>query len=263
MRDVTDQPAGREERSAQVHLRELIAREGGAISFERFMREALYHPRFGYYARQVRTLGAAGDFATSATLHGALGTAVAAWAARRRAEFGWRARWHVIELGGGGGQLAEEVGRSLGWWARWALRYHIVERSATLRREQRERLAGRAHVCWHEDIASALEAAAGRALVVSNEFVDAFPCIRLEWDGTGTWREVGVRWQPETATFVECLSPWNPWPETSGGRWRIGGVRAALHRHARRRPAHRVAPGVPRLVAELGAALAGGGSPDD
>ena len=207
MRDVTDPGPPSEESSARAALRVLIAEEGGSISFERFMREALYHPRFGYYARQVRTVGAGGDFSTSATMHGALGRAVAAWAARRRAELGWRSPWHLIELGGGGGQLADEVLRSLGWWVRRGVCYHIVERSETLRREQRARLARWAQLAWHEDIESALRAAAGRALVVSNEFVDAFPCVRLEWGGTA-WREVRVVWPPASGTPAERCEDW-------------------------------------------------------
>ena len=178
------------------------------------MREALYHPRFGYYARQVRTVGRDGDFSTSATLHGALGCAVAAWAARRRAGFGWRSPWHVVELGGGNGQLADQMLRALGWWARRGVRYHIVERSETLRREQRERLARWPEVSWHEDIEEAMRDADGRALVVSNEFVDAFPCVRLEHDGSGNWRELRVNWQPGPGTFAEGFGPWDP---PSGG----------------------------------------------
>ena len=207
MRHVTAPGPRPEETTARVQLRDLIAREGGSISFERFMQEALHHPRFGYYARQVRTVGAEGDFSTSATMHGALGKAVAAWAARRRTELGGRSPWHLVELGGGGGQLADEVWRSLGWWTRRSLSYHIVERSETLRREQRERLARWPRVAWHEDIEAALRAADGRALVISNEFVDAFPCVWLEWDGAA-WREVRVIWPPESGTLAERCEDW-------------------------------------------------------
>ena len=216
MRHVTPREPAAEEPIARAFLRDLIAREGGSISFERFMREALYHPRFGYYTRQVRTVGGNGDFSTSATLHGALGVAVAAWAARRRSGFGWRSPWHVIELGGGNGQLADRVLRSLGWWARRGVRYHVVERSETLRREQQTLLARWPAVFWHEDIAGALRAADGRALIVSNEFVDAFPCVRLERDGSGGWRELRVEWHPETGTFAECCRPWEPSTEETG-----------------------------------------------
>ena len=208
MRDVTaagPPPGGS---AAHGHLRDLIAREGGSISFERFMQEALYHPGSGYYARQIRTVGGAGDFSTSATMHPALGKAVAAWALRRRAEVGAGTRWHVVELGGGSGEMADEVLRSLGWWARRSVCYHIVERSETLRREQQERLSGWSQATWHEDMEAAMRAAAGRALVISNEFVDAFPCVRLEWDGVGAWRELRVGWEPESGSFAERRAPW-------------------------------------------------------
>ena len=210
MRHVTAGGPVAGEPTARAFLRDLIAREGGSISFERFMREALYHPEFGYYARQIRTVGGNGDFSTSATLHGALGTAVASWTARRRTGFGWRSPWHVIELGGGNGQLADQVLRSLGWWARRGVRYHVVERSETLQREQQARLARWPAVSWHEDIEGALRAADGRALIVSNEFVDAFPCVWLELDGSGDWRELRVEWHPGTGTFAECRRPWEP-----------------------------------------------------
>ena len=217
MRHVTAGGPRSEDAAARAYLRDLIAGEGGSIPFDRYMREALYHPRFGYYARRVRTIGAGGDFSTSPTLHGALGRAVAAWAARRRTELGWRSSWHLVELGGGGGQLADAVLRALGWWARRGLRYHVVDRSETLGREQRERLARWPAVTWHLEIETALSAADGRALVVSNEFVDAFPCVRLAWDGVGGWREVRVGWQPESASAAERLGPWEPADESCRG----------------------------------------------
>ena len=101
--------------SPEAFLRALIRAEGGSISVERFMREALYHPRFGYYSRRVRSVGRTGDFSTTATLHPALGWAVGAWANAHRMEVSGRGHWHLIELGGGGGQLAAGVIRSVGW----------------------------------------------------------------------------------------------------------------------------------------------------
>ena len=46
-----------------------VQKEGdGAIPFERFMQEALYHPDLGYYSANIRGIGKKGDFSTSATL---------------------------------------------------------------------------------------------------------------------------------------------------------------------------------------------------
>ena len=176
------------------------------------MQEALYHPAFGYYSARVRRIGREGDFSTSATLHPALGRAIAAWAASHAAEARSPGRrgWHIIELGGGNGALALEVLRSLGALSRWGLTYHIVEVSRELEAAQRSCLSGFARrVRWHEDIASALQQANGRALIFSNEFVDAFPCVQLRWDAVaGTWREVCVQWLDGAARPGETFSPW-------------------------------------------------------
>ena len=54
------------------------------------MQEALYHPQPRLLlAARSGTVGRTGDFSTSATLHGALGRAVAAWAASHRGD-PWR-----------------------------------------------------------------------------------------------------------------------------------------------------------------------------
>ena len=187
------------------------------------MREALYHPRFGYYTRHVRGVGRTGDFSTAATLHPALGWAVGAWANAHRAEVSRRGNWHLIELGGGGGQLAVGILCSVGWWARRGLCYHLVEISEGLRRTQRTALAGFAHkVQWHEDVQSALAVAEGRALIISNEFVDAFPCVQLVYDAeSGDWREVRVRWPKDAEHPGEVFGEWHgavPTFEATGGQ---------------------------------------------
>ena len=191
-------------------LRALLAAEGGAVSVERFMQAALYHPRYGYYTRRVRSVGREGDFSTSVTLHQALGRAVAAWACGHRGSVARGGRWHLIELGGGSGELAAEIRRSLGAWAGRGLRYHLVEISEGLRAEQQRRLAGWRHVRWHADIRDALRAAGGRALLFSNEFVDAFPCVQLVRDGaTGHWREVFVTWPDAQEHPMDEPRPWS------------------------------------------------------
>lgn len=189
-----------------VTLRALLAAEGGVVSVERFMWEALYHPEHGYYTRRVNAVGRKGDFSTAATLGDALGRAVAAWAARHRGGVSRRGRWHLIELGGGSGELAAQVRRSLPWWTRIGLRYHLVEVSAGLRAAQQQRLAGERNVRWHTQIDAALDAAGGRALIFSNEFVDAFPCVQLVRDGrSDRWREVCLTWPARAERLEEAL----------------------------------------------------------
>jgi SAM-dependent MidA family methyltransferase len=192
--------------SAPDYLRALAAEGGGSIPVERFMREALYHPQFGYYRRRVKSVGREGDFSTSPALCPAFGEAIARWAAAHRQEVRHSGKWHLVELGGGTGALAAQVLRSLGWWARRGLVYHLVEVSEGLRVAQQKRLARKGDVRWHDDIGPALEAAGGRALIFSNEFVDAFPCAQLVWrEQENRWQEVCVGWPGEGIEPVESF----------------------------------------------------------
>ncbi|MBK8094407.1 MAG: SAM-dependent methyltransferase [Verrucomicrobiaceae bacterium] len=145
------------------------------------MQRALFDPQRGYYSRNIKTVGARGDFSTSATLFPALGKRIAAWLKDAR---------NVIEIGAGCGELMEQVRRSLGLWRRMRMRFHIVETSPILREQQMRRLQG---VTWHESIESALAATGGEAWIYHNELLDAFPATLVEWRG-GRWSEV---WLPE------------------------------------------------------------------
>ena len=178
---------------------------GGAIPVERYMQEALYHPEFGYYARHIRTVGRRGDFATSASLGEALGSGIARWIRRHRLP---GSPWHVIEAGAGTGELARTILRRLGLWGRRGLTYHIVETSPVLRTEQ-ERALPQFRLRWHDSMAEALEACGGRALIFSNELIDAFPC-RLFERRDGRWVEVGVR--IEQGRISECALARTPPP---------------------------------------------------
>lgn len=172
--------------SADAVLDDLLARQDGRVPVEAFLQEALHHPEVGYYTRNVRTVGLSGDFSTAATLHPALGSALARWALSHRSSVGSLRGWHIVELGAGSGDQAAALLASLGFRGRLGLTYHIVERSVALRDLQRRRLPS-SRVVWHDTIRQALEAAAGRALVFSNEFVDAFPFAVLR-KVDGAWR---------------------------------------------------------------------------
>lgn len=180
-----------------VFLEELAAEHGGSIPFERFMREALYHPDFGYHTANISTVGRRGDFSTAATLSDALGKGIASWIEARASELGFDREVPVIELGAGDGSLAETVLKSVGWRRRRRLRFHIVEISTPLSGFQQRRLSRYRNVSWSETIEEALESCGGRALIFSNELVDAFPVVLAGWDG-GSWQEARVAFDRES-----------------------------------------------------------------
>ena len=139
----------------------------------------------------------------------ALARAIAAWAARAMRETGCR---DLIEIGPGEGKLAAAVLKHLPWRLRWRTRLHLVETSAPLAEIQKTHLGRRAR--WHDSPAAALAACNGRAVVFSNELVDAFPVRLFEKQSEG-WREIAVSFDaPGTAT--ESLLPPAPLPPSSG-----------------------------------------------
>lgn len=178
-------------------LRETFEQSGGEMSFEDFMSLALYDPEFGYYSSNIEDVGnGRGDFATATTLSPALGRAVASWLEREREWFGWR-DLPIVEVGAGSGNLAAAILGSVNWWQRRKWRYHIVEVSPELRKRQKKRLGGR--VRWHDSVGEAISACGGRAIVVSNELIDAFPAMWLRWsEEVSAFEEIWVRYSPET-----------------------------------------------------------------
>jgi SAM-dependent MidA family methyltransferase len=174
------------------------------------MQEALYHPTLGYYSATIADVGAGGDFATSATLGCELGASIAAWITAKAGVQGWLTI-PVIEVGAGNGSLAKTVLSHLGWRKRLLTRYSIVETSPILRKLQQKKLRFQ-RVHWHASVGEALSQSSGRALIFSNELVDAFPC-RLFEKSEDTWREVGVRITPENS-LQEVMLPTleeDPW----------------------------------------------------
>ncbi len=170
------------------------------ISVKDFIQDALYHPETGYYTARIRTVGGhRADFATSATISGHLAQAIASWILGSEAN-----PPQLIEVGAGDGSLAESILQTIPFWKRRRVRYHIVEASPILAKQQQARPLLRKHARWHADMPAATAATGHRATVFSNELVDAFPCHQLVWQGD-RWLESFV----DTETRYETLRPFD------------------------------------------------------
>lgn len=167
------------------------------------MREALYHPTFGYYSSQIQDVGRGGDFSTSATLDPLLGESIANWIIKRAKELGW-GRIPVIEVGAGSGLLARSLIRHLDWKSRRHVDYMICETSPILRSKQQKNLRWRG-VRWIDSLKAELEKNDGRALIFSNELVDAFPCRMFQKSEAG-WQELGIILHQD-GSLAETTSP--------------------------------------------------------
>jgi len=158
------------------------------LRFDEFMHMALHVPEKGYYAQNIPTVGAEGDFSTSATLSPALSKGIADWI-QRKVKLLDSKRFHIIECGAGSGMLMKAVREALPWSLRRKCRFHIVETSEPLIAQQRRLLGRRCQ--WHPSMLSALAAVDGKALIYSNELVDAFP-VRVLRRSEGTLQELFV-----------------------------------------------------------------------
>ncbi|MEM7600856.1 MAG: SAM-dependent methyltransferase, partial [Verrucomicrobiota bacterium] len=188
-------------------LQETFRKAGGAVPFDQFMAMALYDPSWGFYTNAIEDIGGSrGDFATAATLTKGLGRSIARWIQEEQEHHQWEAPVTVIEVGAGNGALAQEVLRSFGWWKRRQIRYRVVDVSSPLREKQRAALKS-FPVEWHNTVSEALESAEGKALIFSNELVDAFPAKWLRWSEIEQcWFEVFVKFDPESG-LSEIFQP--------------------------------------------------------
>jgi len=159
--------------------------------FDHFMQHALHDPTTGYYARNIQTVGASGDFSTTATLSNLLGKAIAHHAVKWHRQF--KAPLNLIEIGGGDGSLAESVIQSLPPVKRWKCNYHLVESSLSLTKKQQESKKLSKKITWHSEIQDALENCNGVAFIFSNELVDAFPVrVFQHTNNTSVWEELYI-----------------------------------------------------------------------
>src|SRR5687768_7756032 len=167
-------------------VRELIQAEvvaaGGWISFEHYMRLALYAPGLGYYSGGAAKFGQAGDFVTAPEISPLFGRAVARQAAQVIELTDGDS--DILEFGAGTGKLALDLLLELEKLGSLPRRYFILEISGELQQRQRQifesfapHLASR--VAWLEHLPTKFN-----GLILANEVLDAMPVHLVVWRGT-------------------------------------------------------------------------------
>jgi SAM-dependent MidA family methyltransferase len=147
----------------------------GPLPFVDFMRLALYHPSYGYYATRVPGHGS--DYRTSPSITPWFGRLVA-----RQLETMWEALgapdpFWVVEVGAGRGDLAAGAMEAAGPMTD-ALHWRFVERFERVRSWQRQRLGSAATSAdWAPRLGEPPPAA---GCVLANEVLDNFPVHALE-----------------------------------------------------------------------------------
>jgi SAM-dependent MidA family methyltransferase len=156
-----------------------IAKNGGWISFERYMALALYAPGLGYYMAGARKLGRDGDFVTAPEMSPLYGRTLA----RQVDQLARAGLADVLEIGAGSGALAADLLTELEKLGSLPSRYLILELSPDLRARSRDTLAARAphlleRVAWLNGLPSAFE-----GIIIGNEVLDAMPAGVFQRDG--------------------------------------------------------------------------------
>jgi len=188
-----------EKRSRGERLRRWILsqiEERGPIPFSQFMEWCLYHPEDGYYRSERMSIGRDGDFYTSPCVHPLFGGLIA----KQLSQISERlegAFFDVVEQGAGKGFLCKDIlqwakQKSPAFYER--IRYHLIEPSPPLLKEQEERLAEHqkeGKVFWIDPETFEQGEALIEGCFLSNELVDAFPVHQVIFD-RGILKEVYV-----------------------------------------------------------------------
>jgi SAM-dependent MidA family methyltransferase len=166
-----DGPARRHSDRVVDALRAKLAREGGWIPFEAYMRLVLYAPGLGYYVAGARKFGAAGDFVTAPELTPLFARTLAVQVASILAA----SAGDVLELGAGSGVLVADLLVALDAADALPRRYRILEVSPDLRERQRATIAARVpaladRVDWLDALPRTID-----GVVLMNEVLDALP----------------------------------------------------------------------------------------
>lgn len=167
-------------RTVKELIRAEIAAAGGWISFEHYMRLALYKPGLGYYSGGAAKFGQEGDFVTAPQISSLYGRAFARQAAQvlELTDGG-----NILEFGAGTGKLALDMLLELEELGRLPKRYCILEVSGELRQRQQglfERHAPHlaTRVAWLEHLPEQFS-----GLILANEVLDAMPVHLIRWSG--------------------------------------------------------------------------------
>ncbi|MGH8976515.1 MAG: SAM-dependent methyltransferase [Acidimicrobiia bacterium] len=200
-----------------------IHREG-SIAFDTFMELALYEPEVGFFAQGYGAGRSGRDFVTSPEIGSTFGACVARALDRTWESFGRPDPFLVAEAAAGSGRLAREILRAAPACLA-ALRYVLIEKSASLRARQRELLQVEpADEALGPFTRQAREdellpvAASGPvfasltelpdlpvdSMVFANELLDNLPVGIAQWDGA-RWQELRVTM--EGGTFAEIAVP--------------------------------------------------------
>lgn len=183
----------------QALICEEIDRQGGAISFGRYMDMALYTPGLGYYAAGAQKFGAGGDFITAPELSSLFSQCLAQQCRQILDELG---QGDILELGAGSGIMAADILAELERQQSVPKHYFILELSAELKHRQQQTLQEKVpnlsdRAVWLDSFPQNFS-----GVVLANEVLDAMPVTCFE-KRDNTLLERGVTYEGDVLLWAE------------------------------------------------------------
>jgi len=212
-------------------IEDRIRKRGGWIPFDEFMNAALYEPVHGYYETR-RVFGEKGDFITAPAMGPWLPLAMTDLICWGWEALGKPAQWHLLEQGGGEGELLLAVVKML-------QNRDIIQPAKLIAVEQSGRMRRRQKKHYEEAGLSVLQVDRLRSInglenciFFCNELLDAFPVRCFEYLDRGMFERgvtgagQGFSWQSARELLSEepCIDPEliSGWPEGYCSEWNPG-----------------------------------------
>lgn len=169
----------------ETELKKLI-QKAGPMPVWRYMDLCLTHPKHGYYVSRD-PLGREGDFITSPEVSQMFGELIGLWAAAAWNAMGTPMQVNLIELGPGNGTMMSDALRAIRVLPPFyqAADIHLIEINPVLREKQKNALASKKTVTWHNSLDDVPQ---GPAIILANEFFDVLPIRQMVKTPTG-WHE--------------------------------------------------------------------------
>ena len=143
------------------------------ISLDKFISEALYNKKTGYYTNK-NPFGESGDYITAPNISVMFSEMIAIWCIAFWENLGKPKKINIIELGGGNGEMMYQIIKVFKRFNKFynASNYYLLEKSNYLKKVQKKKLISDDKIKWINSINNISD---GPNIFLANEFFDALP----------------------------------------------------------------------------------------